>query len=133
MDSVDQDRVGTASGINNAIARVAGVLGIAVIGIVMVYAFRTRLEHTLAHLALSSESQQVIRSQESRLADLQPPPGLDPQTKARVADSIQLGFVFGFRIVMLICAGLSIASAAIAWLMIPSVRDRSVVQATSLS
>jgi EmrB/QacA subfamily drug resistance transporter len=133
MDSVDQDRVGTASGINNAIARVAGVLGIAVIGIVMVYAFRTRLEHTLAHLALSSESQQAIRSQESRLADLQPPPGLDPQTKARVADSIQLGFVFGFRIVMLICAGLSIASAAIAWLMIPSVRDRSVVQATSLS
>jgi EmrB/QacA subfamily drug resistance transporter len=47
MNSVDQDRVGVASGINNAVARIAGVLAIAVLGIVMVWAFRARLDRSL--------------------------------------------------------------------------------------
>ena len=119
MNSVDQDHVGTASGINNAVARVASVLGIALLGIVMVYVFRARLEHTLSHLSLSSTSFQAIRQQEARLADLHPPDDLDLRTKAAVTDLTQQGFVFGFRIVMAICAGLSLASALVAWLMIP--------------
>ena len=48
MDSVDQGRVGTASGINNAVARVAGVLAIAVLGIVMVRMFGISLNRSLA-------------------------------------------------------------------------------------
>src|SRR6185295_13573499 len=43
MGSVDQDHAGTASGINNAVARVAGVLAIAVLGLVMVATFEHRL------------------------------------------------------------------------------------------
>ena len=71
------------------------------------------------NLSLSSRSLEVIRSQESRLADLQPPADLAPQTRTAITDLVQLGFVFAFRIVMLICAGLSVLSAAIAWRMIP--------------
>src|SRR5258708_14073011 len=47
MTSVTEDRAGSASGINNAVARVAGVLAIAVFGIVMVKAFGLRLNHSL--------------------------------------------------------------------------------------
>src|ERR1700676_1454420 len=55
MNSVSQDRVGAASGINNAVARVAGVLAIAVLGIVMVKAFGSRLNQSMIPLSLSSD------------------------------------------------------------------------------
>ena len=124
MSSVDQDRVGTASGINNAVARVAGVLAVAVFGIVMVYGFRARFDGSLASLSLPSGMLDQIHAQESRLAGLQIPAGLDANTKAAMKDLVGRAFVFGFRIVMTICAGLSVGSAVVAWLMIPNADGR---------
>jgi EmrB/QacA subfamily drug resistance transporter len=125
MNSVDQDRVGTASGINNAVARVAGVLAIAVLGIVMVWAFRAHLERTFEHLSLPSPILQVIRAHETRLAGLEAPANLDPNTKAALTSMIRQAFVFGFRIIMLLCATLSVASGAVAWKMLPKAGDRA--------
>src|SRR6202521_5787858 len=48
MNSVDQNRAGAASGINNAVARVASMLAIAILGIVMVEAFGSGLNRSLA-------------------------------------------------------------------------------------
>jgi EmrB/QacA subfamily drug resistance transporter len=123
MNSVNEDRVGAASGINNAVARVAGVLAIAVLGIVMVKTFGSRLNHSLAQFSLPTSVLQEIRSQETRLAGLQAPTGVDPSARATIAQSIGEAFVFGYRIVMLICAGLALASATVAWLMIPKSAD----------
>ena len=125
MNSVDQDLVGTASGINNAVARVAGVLGIAVLGIVMVWAFRARLDRTLDSLSLLPGILQQIHAQETRLAGLQPPASLDTPTKAAVTDLVRRGFAFAFRIVMMICAGLSLASAMVALFMVPNTGEQS--------
>jgi len=125
MSSVDQDRVGTASGINNAAARLAGLLAIAVFGIVMVNAFGSRLNHLLAHLMLPPGVLQQIQTDEIKLAGIQAPAGLDASTRAAIKESVGEAFVFGFRIIMLICAGLSLASAAAAWVMIPKEGDRS--------
>jgi EmrB/QacA subfamily drug resistance transporter len=124
MNSVNQDRVGTASGINNAVARVASVLAIAVLGIVMVKAFGSRLDDDLAHLSLPPAILQQLHADQIKLAGLQPPASLDSATKAAINESVGQAFVFGFRIVLLICSGLSVASAAIAWLVIPKDRDR---------
>jgi EmrB/QacA subfamily drug resistance transporter len=130
MNSVDQGRVGAASGINNAVARVAGVLAIAVFGIVMVKAFGTHLDHSLGRLSLPPGVLQNLRSDEIRLAGLQVPPTLDPDARTSIRGMIGDAFIFGFRIVILICAGLSATSALIAWLMIPMdrVRSRSVAK-----
>lgn len=119
MSSVNQDHVGTASGINNAVSRVAGVLAIAVLGIVMVKAFGFRLDNTLAHLPLPPDSLQMLHADEIKLAGLQVPTGLDPDLKIAVKNAIGEAFVFGFRVVMLICAALSVAGAAVTWFMIP--------------
>src|SRR6202040_1809729 len=73
MNSVTEDRVGSASGINNAVARVAGVLAIAVFGIVMVKAFSLRLNHNLAYLSLPVGVLHEIQAEETKLAGLQVP------------------------------------------------------------
>jgi EmrB/QacA subfamily drug resistance transporter len=118
MSSVGQDRAGTASGINNAVARVAGVLAIAVLGIIMVAAFGSRLTDSLAHITLPSGVMQQLQANMSKLADLQAPAGLDERTKLVIKEFVGDAFVFAFRIVMLMCAGLALASAAISWRMI---------------
>jgi EmrB/QacA subfamily drug resistance transporter len=124
MNSVNQDRAGTASGINNAVARVAGVLAIAVFGIVMVKAFASRLDDDLAHFSLPPAILQQLHADQIKLAGLQAPTSLDPATTAAINESVGQAFVFGFRIVLWICVALSVASAAIAWLVIPKDRDR---------
>jgi EmrB/QacA subfamily drug resistance transporter len=118
VDSVSEDRVGSASGINNAVARVAGVFAIAIFGIAMVKIFSSQLDRSLAHLSISSAALEHLHAEEIELAALQVPPGLSPSAGAAIMDSVKESFVFGFRIVMLACAGLSLASAAVAWLTI---------------
>jgi EmrB/QacA subfamily drug resistance transporter len=124
MDSVEKDRVGTASGINNAVARVAALLAIAVLGIVMVKAFSFHLNRSLAGRSLPPYIVQELEANEIQLAGLQLPVGVDPTATVVIKESVREAFVYGFRIVMLICSGLSLASAAVACLLIPQGHSR---------
>ena len=119
MNSVDQDHSGTASGINNAVARVAGVLAIAILGVVMVNAFSSSLKHGLVSLGLSPDLVREIQTNQIKLAGLELPSGLDPGTSDAIRGKIYKAFIVGFRLVVLICASLSVASSAVAWRVIP--------------
>ena len=118
MNAVDQNRAGAASGINNAVARVAGLLAIAVLGVAMASVFAFRLNRSLADLAIPTPVMHDLQSNEIRLAALTVPAGTDAKLAAAIRVSIEQAFIFGFRFVILICAGLSLASAAFAWRMI---------------
>jgi EmrB/QacA subfamily drug resistance transporter len=120
MDSVAQGRAGTASGINNAVARVAGVLSVAVFGIVMVTAFSNSLRQSLSDLKLSGDVVQELESNVDKLGSLDAPASVDPQTAASIRSAITEAFVFGFRLIMLLCAVLGVVSAVVAWRWIPS-------------
>jgi len=131
MGSVDQDRSGTASGINNAVARVAGVLAIAVLGIIMVHAFSKKLEKDLSRSALPQSVKAEIQSRSSRLAALEPPQQLEETAKNYVHLVVKHSFTFGFRIVILICAALAAISALVTLVMVP--RDATAALETKAS
>ena len=88
----------------------------------MVKAFGVYLDRSLVHLSLPTRILEEIQSNETSLAALQPPDGLDPKIRINVTQSIEGAFVFGFRIIMGLCAALSLAGSFTAWLIIP---DRS--------
>ena len=119
MTSVGQERVGTASGINNAVARVAGVLAVAVFGAVMAAAFAHSLRHSLDGLHLNAGVVEQLESNAARLGGLDAPFDVDSQTASTIRSAIAESFVFGFRLIMLLCASLAFASAAVAWRKIP--------------
>jgi len=130
MNSVDRRNAGAASGINNTVARVAGVLAIALFGIVMVKVFDANLEHRLARLGLPSETVQQIRSKEIELAGLELPRDLDAKKVGAVRQAISESFASGFRTVLVCCAGLAVASAIAAWRFAPPASGDKTAQAT---
>jgi hypothetical protein len=114
MNSAIPQHAGAASGINNAAARVAGVLAIAVFGTVLVHAFDLRLDRKLTNLNLPTGVLSELRATEGELRKMDPPQGLDANSASQVRDAIADSFSFAFCTVLLCCAALSFAGAAVA-------------------
>jgi predicted MFS family arabinose efflux permease len=111
MSSVSGERVGTASGVNNAVSRVAGLLAIAVFGVVILHSFNSELDRRLPNASIPP-------SERVKLGIAQPPKNLDAQSRALAADAISRSFVHGFRVVATTCALLALGAAATSALMI---------------
>jgi EmrB/QacA subfamily drug resistance transporter len=124
MNSVDTSLAGAASGINNAVSRIAALLAIALFGIVMNHAFGARLRRHLDALALPPEVLQAITTERAKLGAMEIPQVLDPTVRAVLQEAVAESFVVGFRWIMLISAVLALASAGTAWLMITAKRRR---------
>jgi EmrB/QacA subfamily drug resistance transporter len=118
MSSVARGRVGVASGINNAVSRAAGLLAIAVLGIVMLHTFNRSLNNHLAKLDISPSIQQFLHAERGRLAGVEFSESIPTHTRDLLTDAINHSFVAGFRWVMLIGSGLALGSAATALLLI---------------
>jgi len=123
MNAVPQRRAGVASGINNAVSRIAGLLGIAVCGIVTVNGFNRELDRRLARIQLSAEARQIVDAQRIKLAGAELPTSSSDQARA-LKQAIDKSFVFGFRLVMLVSFGLTLASTLIALAFITNSEDQ---------
>ena len=123
MNAVRKEQAGIASGINNAISRVAAVLAIAVLGVVMLVAFNRHLDNRLIALDLTPEVRQRLNDERLKLAAMAVPPGVDAGGRVMIERAIHESFVAGFRLVMLVASGLAAASAACVWLIIEDNRD----------
>ncbi len=118
MNSVTQNRVGIASGINNAVARGAGLLAIAVLGIVMLHAFNHALDQRLSDWKLPASAWQSLQAQRSKLAAAAVPEELDALTQQMIGRAIDESFVHAFRFVMAMGGTLAVASAIVALVFI---------------
>jgi EmrB/QacA subfamily drug resistance transporter len=120
MNSVKQSRVGIASGVNNAVSRTAGLLSVAVLGLIMFHTFNGCLDRRLDQTAVPIEIRKTLDAQRTRLAAMEIPSNTNEETRPAIKQAVNECFVFGFRRLMLVGAVLALMSSLMAWLVIRS-------------
>ena len=118
IDSVSQNHAGAASGINNAVSRIAGLLAIAILGFVLITVFNRDLDRRLSSLSVPSEIRQQIDSQRSKLAAIQ-------ITNTTAREAINESFVAGYRTLLWIAVALSVSGSYSAVFLIDLKRSRN--------
>ena len=118
MDAAPTEHAGTASGVNNAVSRVANVLSVAILGVIMVGVFGARLEQGLSSLELQPAVQEAIAAQRNDLANIRPPASLAGEQQAAVERVVAESFVAAFRVVMLLAAGLAVLGGVVSYITI---------------
>ncbi len=118
MGSVDTRYAGTASGVNNAVSRTAGLIAIAVFGIVVLAIFSSSLVSNLSVLHLPADIQNAIMLQQNKLVAIDIPAGLSNATHGAVQQAISESFITSFRVVMLSAAALALCSSLSSLLLI---------------
>jgi EmrB/QacA subfamily drug resistance transporter len=111
MGSVSRDRAGVASGVNNAVSRVAGLLGVAALGLVLSVSFNRSLDRRMTALSLPPSVRAEVNAQRSRMAEASVS---DPRARMAIDDA----FVSAFRAVVWIGAALGVASAGCAAVLV---------------
>jgi EmrB/QacA subfamily drug resistance transporter len=116
MSAIPQHEAGIASGINNAVARTASLLAVAIFGILVTMTFDRSLATQLDQIPdISAENRAAITAQRNDLAAAQPPADMAPETATATARAIDESFVAGFRVAMITGAVMSILGALAAW------------------
>jgi len=103
MESVPSREAGVASGVNNAMSRIAGLLAIAVFGLVLSTRFNHTLDRSLTNMQLSPSVRHNAEVQRSKLAGAQ----IDD---VLVEHAFVEAFLAGYREVIWISVGLVLLS-----------------------
>jgi hypothetical protein len=115
MGAAGSQHAGTASGINNAISRIAGMLAIALLGALVVGVFGATLDTRLAELQVPPEIRRALNAEVPKFAEA---PQIEGEQRRILEKVLDESFVRSFRVAMLVAAGLALASALCAGLMI---------------
>ena len=115
MTAAGRTHAGVASGVNNALARIGGLVAIAVLGVILSRSFDSRAEPRLQRTAISSTARTAVQRELPKMAGmkLDSIPALRPDERALVRFTIDDAFASAYRIVMLWVAALALAAALV--------------------
>jgi Major Facilitator Superfamily len=123
LGSVEKGHSGLASGVNNAVSRIAGLLAIAALGAVVSGTFQTRLDGDVAKLQLSPPAHAAIHRARSQPL-VTTATGVPAGERAQVHASLVDASVYSFRIGMGIAAALAVLGGAVALVGIENPKRR---------
>jgi len=106
LADADESNAGIASGINNAIARVAGLLAIAALGAVVAATFTSAIDSSLAGVPLTPKARAAVAQAGRRTLAQADTSGLPPREAREVAAAVQHASVRAFHTGIGISSGL---------------------------
>lgn len=118
MGAVDARYTGVASGFNNAAARVAGLMAVALLGAVAVGVFGSALEARLDAIDPPPAVHQAMLAQVSRLADAAVPDAAGAALRPALQQALDEAFLRACRVAMLAAAAAALLSGLCAALTI---------------
>jgi MFS family permease len=119
FDSSAKELSGVASGINNAIARTAGLLAIALFGIVFAGMFSMGFDQRLQTAHVSATTRTLANAKRAKFAGGTVPPDVPAADRPAVTEAVRNGFLAGFRGVQYVSATVCFFAAIIAWVAMP--------------
>jgi len=118
MSSVSDDLSGVASGINNAMTRIAGVFANAIFGALAVLFFSGALQERLGKLGLSAEQQQAVLAQAANLGNARVPAGIPSAGGTALQKIYREGFIAVYGDLLRMAAGLAFVGAVMGFLFV---------------
>jgi hypothetical protein len=98
LSAVDEKHAGVASGVNNAIARIAGLLAIAVLGAFVSSQFSTVVDEKLGDRQLSARGQAAVAEAKDRSLTTQPADRVPPPERIVVRAGLEDASTSAFRL-----------------------------------
>jgi EmrB/QacA subfamily drug resistance transporter len=106
LANADEEHAGIASGVNNAIARAGGLLGVAALGAVIAAQFAGTLDERLAGVTLSPQGQAAVAEAKTRTLARADVSGLETAEAVEIARATEVAAVSAFHVGMGISAAL---------------------------
>ncbi len=118
MGAISEKNVGIASGINNTVARAAGVLAVTLLGAMVLFSFKNSIEKEITVMDFSKSIKNEIIFESSKLAAAAVPDNLSSDNKEIVEKVFMISFIKAFNKVVYVASFLCLLGGIVAFIFI---------------